>query len=226
MNQPPFANPQAPPREMPQPNSQQNNSDVSLDGHSLTPDEIHHEMGGAWIGYNFEESFNYKGFTIYRSGLNHCAEEIKVVGSNNGTDWTTLHTVSDIEPSDYNDWGAPTTFETGDYVAEKYDKYRVIATKVISGNYWELAHPNIVGVKSYTKIRTVDPTHTLHVSGNSLFIGPVTISGNSRLKGDHLVIGVSFLKKSKDYNYELDLRYEDQEGLIDKIASFTVNKRF
>ena len=174
------------------PNSQQNNSDVSLDGHSLTPDEIHHEMGGAWIGYNFEESFNYKGFTIYRSGLNHCAEEIKVVGSNNGTDWTTLHTVSDIEPSDYNDWGAPTTFETGDYVAEKYDKYRVIATKVISGNYWELAHANIVGVKSYTKIRTVDPTHTLHVSGNSLFIGPVTISGNSRLKGDHLVIGDSF----------------------------------
>ena len=37
--------------------------------------------------------------------------------------------------------------------------------------------------------------------------------------------GVSF-KKSNDYAYELDLRYEDQEGLIDKIASITVNKRF
>ena len=36
----------------------------------------------------------------------------------------------------------------------------------------------------------------------------------------------TFLKKSDDYAYELDLRYEDQEGLIDKIASITVNKRF
>jgi len=49
-------------------------------------------------------------------------------------------------------------------------------------------------------------------------------NGNKTWSGYHG--GISFLKKSKDYSHELDLRYEDQEGLIDKIASVTVNKRF
>ena len=56
------------------------------------------------------------------------------------------------------------------------------------------------------------------------FNSDVKNNGNKTWSGYHG--GISFLKKSKDYSYELDLRYEDQEGLIDKIASITVNKRF
>ena len=174
------------------PDAQQNNLDTSLDGHALDPDEIHHEMGGAWVGFDFEDPFNYKGFNIYRSGLENCAEDVKVIASNNGADWTTVHRVTGIESSDYNDFGVETTFVTGDFIPQQYNKYRLVASKVISGNYWEFTHASIVGIKSYTNITTVDPTHTLHVSGDSLFIGPVTISGNTRLKGDRETIGDSF----------------------------------
>ena len=56
------------------------------------------------------------------------------------------------------------------------------------------------------------------------FNSDVKNNGNETSSGYHA--GVSLLKKSKNFNFEIDFRYEDQEGLIDKIASLTLNRRF
>ena len=51
--------------------------------------------------------------------------------------------------------------------------------------------------------------------------------GNQDWSGYHL--GLTLGKRAfkyEDYNYELDLRYEDQEGLVDKSVRFTINKKF
>ena len=46
------------------PESQLNNdtTDITLDDHLLNPDDIHREMGGAWLQVNFAEPFHYKRF--------------------------------------------------------------------------------------------------------------------------------------------------------------------
>ena len=90
---------------------------------------------------------------------------------------------------------------------------------------------------SFTSLPKKDRINKIYIGGSGFnnynnkigilargFNSDVTNNGNETWSGYHG--GVSFLKKSKDYNYELDLRYEDQEGLIDKIASITINKRF
>ena len=90
---------------------------------------------------------------------------------------------------------------------------------------------------SFTNLPKNDRTNKIYIGGSSFknynnkigvlargFNSDVKNKGNETWSGYHG--GIAFLKKSKDYNYELDLRYEDQEGLIDKIASITVNKRF
>ena len=59
------------------------------------------------------------------------------------------------------------------------------------------------------------------------FNADVSNEGNQDWSGYHL--GLTFGKKAfkyEDYNYELDLRFEDQEGLIEKSARFTINKKF
>ena len=56
------------------------------------------------------------------------------------------------------------------------------------------------------------------------FNSDVKNNGNETSSGYHA--GVSLLKKSKNFNFEINFRYEDQEGLIDKIGSLTLNRIF
>ena len=59
------------------------------------------------------------------------------------------------------------------------------------------------------------------------FNADVSNEGNQDWSGYHL--GLTLGKRAfkyEDYNYELDLRYEDQEGLVDKSVRFTINKKF
>ena len=59
------------------------------------------------------------------------------------------------------------------------------------------------------------------------FNSDVNNEGNQNWSGFHLgyTVGKRALENN-DFNYEFDLRYENQEGLIDKTARFTVNKTF
>ena len=174
--------------------SQQNwGSDTSLDGHSLSPDEIHREMGGAWHQINFEEPFHYKGFSLFRKGLKNCAEDLKIVASNNGTEWKTIHNISGLESSDYQTKEVASTFTLDKYHPETYSKYRVVAEKIISGNFWEVSHFNISGLVYFDQVRTVNPLYTLHVSGDSCFLGGITNTGYHRQEGDSYRIGDSNL---------------------------------
>ena len=167
------------------PESQQNwGTDLSLDGESLLPDEIHREMGGAWYQVNFHEPFHYKGFSIFRKDLENSAENVKIVASNNGTDWKTIHRVSGLGVSDYKSENSPTAFEIPEYYSGKYSKYRLVAEKIISGNFWEISHFNISGLLTFEHAHTVDPLCTLHVSGDSCFLGDITHTGNARQVGD------------------------------------------
>lgn len=176
------------------PLSQQNfENDLSLDGHSFDPDDIHREMGGAWLGVEFPESFNYKGFSIYRSEVENAAEKLKVVASNNGQDWTTIHSVDNLGTGDYAQTGQASPFELAEYHPTKYSHYRLVAEKIISGDFWKLDHFNFSGVEFYEHVKTVHPQYTLHVSGDSVFIGDITHTGNSRHQGDSLRIGNTVL---------------------------------
>ena len=56
------------------------------------------------------------------------------------------------------------------------------------------------------------------------FNSDVSNEGNQEWSGYHA--GLSIGKKTQNLNYELDLRYEDQEGLIDRTIRFTANKQF
>ena len=56
------------------------------------------------------------------------------------------------------------------------------------------------------------------------FNSDVSNEGNQEWSGYHA--GLSIGKKTQNLNYELDLRYEDQEGLIDRTIQFTANKQF
>ena len=176
------------------PLSQQNfENDLSLDGHSFDPDDIHREMGGAWLGVEFPESFNYKGFSIYRSEVENAAEKLKVVASNNGQDWTTIHSVDNLGTGDYAQTGQASPFELAEYHPTKYSHYRLVAEKIISGDFWKLDHFNFSGVEFHEHVKTVHPQYTLHVSGDSVFIGDITHTGNLRQEGDSLRIGDTIL---------------------------------
>lgn len=172
------------------PVSQQNHQeDLSLDGHSLDPDYIHREMRGAWVGVSFEEPFNYKSFSIFHSGLDHCAENLKVVASNNDKDWKIIHHISGLETGDYNTNNKASIFALDDFYPEKYSHYRLVAEKVISGNFWELNHFNFSGVELHLRRKSVDPQYTLHVSGDSCFIGDIAHTGFGRQSGNLYRIG-------------------------------------
>ena len=166
---------------------------MSLDGHSFDPDDIHREMGGAWLGVEFPESFNYKGFSIYRSEVENAAEKLKVVASNNGQDWTTIHSVDNLGTGDYAQTGQASPFELAEYHPTKYSHYRLVAEKIISGDFWKLDHFNFSGVEFHEHVKTVHPQYTLHVSGDSVFIGDITHTGNLRQEGDSLRIGDTIL---------------------------------
>ena len=174
------------------PESQQNNTDTSLDGHNLSPDELHYEMGGAWLGIEFDKPFYYRGIEIYHSDLDTAPEDFKVVASNNGTDWKTIHTQLNLSTGDYAPVNSGTRFELSQYSSYPYSHYRLVPTKIINSDQWKLKHFNIVGIKKFPAPFRVDPTHTLHVSGNSLFVGDVEISGNTFVTGNNRVIGDSF----------------------------------
>ena len=176
------------------PLSQQNfENDLSLDGHSLLPDEIHREMGGAWVGVDFPEPFNYRGFSVFRSDIENSAEKFKVVASNNGQDWITIHKEENLGTGSYANTGEASIFTLDAYHPDKYSKYRLVAQKIISGDFWQFSHFNFSGVEFHEHVKTVNPQYTLHVSGDSCFIGDVTITGNFRIEGDSLTIGDTFL---------------------------------
>ena len=90
---------------------------------------------------------------------------------------------------------------------------------------------------SFTSLPKKDRINKIYIGGSGFknynnkigilargFNSDVKNNGNKTWSGYHG--GVSFLKKSNNFSYELDLRYEDQEGLIDKIVSLTLNRRF
>jgi plastocyanin len=176
------------------PESQQNwGQDLSLDGHQLNPDDIHREMGGAWYQIDFDQAFHYKGFSLFRKDLENSAEDLKVVASNNGLDWNTIHRVSGLSPKNYEDKNSPTSFALEKYHPETYLKYRLVGEKMISGNLWEISHFNFSGLATFEHTRTVDPLYTLHVSGDSCFLGDITHTGNRRQEGNSYRIGESSL---------------------------------
>lgn len=176
------------------PLSQQNfENDLTLDGQSFLPSDIHREMGGAWVGIDFPEPFNYRGFSVFRSDIENSAEKFKVVASNNGADWKTIHTEDNLDAGSYAETGQASIFSLNDYHPEKYSKYRLVAQKIISGNFWEFAHFNFSGVEFHEHVKTVHPQYTLHVSGDSVFIGDITHTGNLRQEGDSLRIGDTVL---------------------------------
>ena len=150
-------------------------------------------MGGAWYQVDFHQPFHYKGFSIFRKDLENSAEDIKIVASNNGVDWQTIHRVSGLTPLDYKDENLPTTFALSNYYSGTYSKYRLVSEKVISGNFWEISHFNISGLHTFEHSHTVHPSYTLHVSGDSCFLGDITHTGNLRQEGDLYRIGDSNL---------------------------------
>lgn len=90
---------------------------------------------------------------------------------------------------------------------------------------------------SFTSLPKKDRINKIYIGGSGFknynnkigilargFNSDVKNNGNKTWSGYHG--GVSFLKKSNNFSYELGLRYEDQEGLIDKIVSLTLNRRF
>jgi len=174
------------------PLSQQNwNTGTSLDGHSLSPSDLHREMGGAWLQVDFDKPFNYKGFSIHRASLGNSAEKAKVLASEDGLDWTTIHRVTGLTSGDYQDPLSPSSFFLNNYHPQPYSKYRLVAEKVISGNKWEINHFSFSGVEFFDHVHTVNPLYTLHVSGDSCFLGDITNTGYHRQEGDFYRVGDS-----------------------------------
>jgi len=173
------------------PESQLNNdtTNITLDGHLLHPDDVHREMRGAWLEINFEKPFHYKGFSIYRKNIESAAQNLKVVASNDGKSWRTIHKVSGLSQSDYNDENTETSFSLNQYIEDKYSKYRLVGEKTFSKPFWDLGHFSFSGVliKEFTTIK--EPQYTLHVSGESCFIGNTTHTGFARHSGDLYRIG-------------------------------------
>lgn len=177
------------------PDAHQNNLDTFLDDHDLFPDELHYEMGGAWVGIEFEEPFFYKGINIFPSdNLDFAAEDFKVLGSNNGESWTTLHVESGLDTASYPASTSGNQFFLEDYLTTGFSHYRYVPTKIINADQWKIKHFNFRGVKDLRRPFTQNPTHTLHISGDSLFVGDVTISGNTFITGNNRVVGDSFFR--------------------------------
>ena len=112
-----------------------------------------------------------------------------MVASNNGKDWKTIHEVSDLHPSNYNDINKETSFSLNNYLEDKYSKYRLVGEKTFSEKFWDLGHFSFSGVsiKEFTTIN--EPQYTLHVSGESCFIGDTIHTGFARHSGDLYRIG-------------------------------------
>ena len=96
---------------------------------------------------------------------------------------------------------------------------------------------NTLEVSYTTKIPEENFLSKLYVGGSAFknyndkievsargFNSDVSNEGNQEWSGYH--VGLSIGKKTQNLNYELDLRYEDQEGLIDRTIQFTANKQF
>jgi len=96
---------------------------------------------------------------------------------------------------------------------------------------------NTLEISHTTKIPEENFLSKLYVGGSAFknyndkievsargFNSDVSNEGNQEWSGYHA--GLSIGKKNKNLNYELDLRYEDQEGLIDRTIQFTANKQF
>tara|TARA_Y100000356_G_scaffold131279_1_gene134743 strand:- start:68 stop:2086 length:2019 start_codon:yes stop_codon:yes gene_type:complete len=177
------------------PEAHQNNFDKFLDDHNLFPDELHYEMGGAWVGIEFEKPFFYKGINIFPADdLNCAAEDFKVLGSNDGESWTTIHVESNLGTANYPPSSSGNLFELAEYTTNAYSHYRYVPTKIINSDQWKIKHFNLKGVKDVRMPFTENPTHTLHISGDSLFVGDVTISGNTFITGNNRVVGDSFFR--------------------------------
>jgi hypothetical protein len=96
---------------------------------------------------------------------------------------------------------------------------------------------NTLEISHTTKIPEENFLSKLYVGGSAFknyndkievsargFNSDVSNEGNQEWSGYHA--GFSIGKKTQNLNYELDLRYEDQEGLIDRIIQFSANKQF
>ena len=96
---------------------------------------------------------------------------------------------------------------------------------------------NTLEISHTTKIPKENFLSKLYVGGSAFknyndkievsargFNSDVSNEGNQEWSGYHA--GLSIGKKNKNLNYELDLRYEDQEGLVDRTIQFTANKQF
>ena len=96
---------------------------------------------------------------------------------------------------------------------------------------------NTLEISHTTKIPEENFLSKLYVGGSAFknyndkievsargFNSDVSNEGNQEWSGYHA--GLSIGKKTQNLNYELDLRYEDQEGLIDRTIQFTANKQF
>ena len=96
---------------------------------------------------------------------------------------------------------------------------------------------NTLEISHTTKIPEENFLSKLYVGGSAFknyndkievsargFNSDVSNEGNQEWSGYHA--GFSIGKKTQNLNYELDLRYEDQEGLIDRTIQFSANKQF
>ena len=96
---------------------------------------------------------------------------------------------------------------------------------------------NTLEISHTTKIPEENFLSKLYVGGSAFknyndkievsargFNSDVSNEGNQEWSGYHA--GLSIGKKTQNLNYELDLRYEDQEGLMDRTIQFSVNKQF
>ena len=96
---------------------------------------------------------------------------------------------------------------------------------------------NTLEISHTTKIPEENFLSKLYVGGSAFknyndkievsargFNSDVSNEGNQEWSGYYA--GFSIGKKTQNLNYELDLRYEDQEGLIDRTIQFSANKQF
>ena len=96
---------------------------------------------------------------------------------------------------------------------------------------------NTLEISHTTKIPEENFLSKLYVGGSAFknyndkievsargFNSDVSNEGNQEWSGYHA--GLSIGKKTQNLNFELDLRYEDQEGLIDRTIQFSANKQF
>ena len=107
-------------------------------------------------------------------------------------------------------------------------KIKESVDKLLS-NTLEISHTNKIPEKNFLSKLYVGGSafknynDKIEVSARG-FNSDVSNEGNQEWSGYHA--GLSIGKKTQNLNFELDLRYEDQEGLIDRTIRFTANKQF